>query len=313
LPKRAKKKAALTKQISYLNDKEQADLNRAETKLRRKLNSINNRRLGLNRKESVALRRLQGALGFDISKLKQQLSSLIQAESNEISNILQVRQDQFVTGYLSRRQIIDASIPGIGYKLKMRLQAAGIHTAADITHYNVTSVEGIGRNKGSAVVSWRDSLTTQAKMLMPTSLSPSEIGGIKQKYEIRKRQLENQRDDVQRRLASREREIRHQYAVKRKPLDAEQVTAQNTSDQESQSIRNKYAQEYASISQRLAQLATEAQTESQKIDEEISKLRKQIFDCHWQTAKIRRDIKPYKNLTFRHYIRFVLLGHRTSN
>ncbi len=313
IAKESKKKAALTKRISDLNDKEQADLKRAETKLRRELNSINNRRLGLNREESDALRKLQGTLGFDISKLNQQISSLIQGESNEISDTLQVKQNQFLTAYLSRRRIIDASIPGIGYKLKVRLQAAGIHTAADITYYKVTSVEGIGQNKGSALVSWRDSLTAHAKMQMPTSLSQSEIDSIKQKYEIRKRQFENQRDDLQRRLASRQGEIKDRYAIKRKSLEAKQVTAKNMSDQELQSIRNKYAQEYASISQRLAQLATEAQTESQKIDEEISKLRKQIFDCHWRIAKMRRDIKPYKNLTFRHYILFVLLGHHTSN
>jgi hypothetical protein len=313
IAKESKKKAALTKQISDLKDKEQADLKRAETKLRRELNSINNRRLGLNRKESDALQKLQGTLGLDISKLKQQISSLIQEESNEISDTLQIKQLQFLTAYLSRRRIIDTSIPGIGYQLKAHLRAAGIHTAADITYYKVTSVEGIGQNKGSALVSWRDSLTAHAKMQMPTSLSQSEIDSIKQKYEIRKRRFEKQRDALQRRLASRQSGIGYRYAIKRESLDAEQVTAQNMSDQELQSIRNKYAQKYASISQRLAQLATEAQTESQKIDEEISKLRKQIFDCHWRVAKIRHDIKLYKNLTFRHYIRFVLLGHRTSN
>jgi hypothetical protein len=315
LAEESKQKVALTKQMSHLKDKERAETNRTDTKLIRELSSINNRRQGINREEADALRRLQGTLGFDISKLNQQISSLVQAESNEVSNTLQRKQDQFITDYLRQCRISDASISGIGDKLKVRLRAAGIHTAADITYYKVTSIEGIGQNKGRALANWRDSLTAhaQTKMRMPTSLSQSEINSIKQKYDVQKRQLENQRNDIQRRFTSEESAIRGQYAIKRKPLDAEQFTARNTSDQELQSIRNKYAQEYASISQRLAQLATEAQAESQKIDEDISKLQKQIFGCNWRIAKIRLDITPYKNLTFRHYIRFVLLGHRTSN
>jgi Protein kinase domain len=313
LAQESKKKAALTKQMSNLQNKEQAEMNKTDRKHRQGLNSINNRRLGLHREETDALRKLLETLGYDIAKLNQKISSLVQAESNEISSILEAKQNQFVRDYLSRRRIIDASISGIGDKLKIRLRAAGIHTAADITHRKVTSVEGIGLHKGNALVRWRDSLAAQAKMHMPTSLSQLEVNSIKQKYEPQKRQVESQRDDTQRSLVSQESAIRNQYAIKGKALENEQVTVQYIWDRELQSIRGRYAQEYALISQRLAQLATEVQTKSRKIDEDISNLQKQIFNSHWQIAKSRRDIKSYKNVSFRHYIRFVFLGRKISN
>jgi hypothetical protein len=226
-----------------------------------------------------------------------------------MSDTLLGKQNQFVTDYLNQCRIIDAPIPGIGNKLKARLRSAGIHTAADVTYYKVTSI-GVGQSKIHSLAKWRNSLITHAKTKrnMPTSLSRSEIDGIKRKYEAQKRQFENQKNDIQQRLAAEETAILDLYATKRRPLDDEQFTAQNISDQESSSIRNRYAQECASISEWLTQLATE----SQQIDDDISKLQKQIFDCNWRIAKIRHDIAPYKELTFRNYIYLLLFGHNSK-
>jgi hypothetical protein len=221
---------------------------------------------------------------------------------------LQAKQNQFLKDYLSRYRIIDASISGVGDKLKARLRKSSIITASDIEYWRVTSVEGIGSNKGRALVHWRDSLIARARAQMPSSLSQSEIASIKQKYSSQKLQSETQRDDTQRRLAAQENTIRDQYTPKRKTLDTEQLAAQSKLAQTLQAITSRYTQEYTSLSQELAQLSAELKNESQSIDEDVSRLQKQMFDCHWQLAKTRRELRAFENVSFRHYLCLVLLG-----
>jgi len=308
LAEESKKRMVLTKQMSELQGIEKTEKNGVEAQLKQKLDSINNRRLGLNREEADALRRIQETFGYEIARLNRELTSLVQAESDEMSKALQTIQNQFLKNHLSRYSITYASISGIGEKLKERLLSSGVHTAYEAEWWRVIQVEGIGHNKANAIDRWRESILINARTKMPTSLSQSDVNGIKQKYESQKLQLENQRDDIKQRLAAQERTIREQYVTKRKALNIEQLAAQTNSTQGLRSITNKYVQEYASISQKLVQLATEVKTESQKIAEDTSKLQKQMFDCHWQLAKTRRELKAFENVSFRTYLRFVLLG-----
>lgn len=302
------KKLSLQKQMTDLQGKEQVEKNWVDTQLKQQLNWINNQRLILNREETEALAKARKNLGQEITNLNQQISLFPQAVSDEISKTLQARQNQFIKDYLSRSRISDAAISGIGNKLKARLRASGISTAAEVEHWRVTAVEGIGTNKGNELVFWRDSLIAIAKRQMPTALVQSELNDIKQKYESQKRHLEVQRDATQRSLTAQEQALKDQYLAKRKALDVDQSLIQNKSAQELQAITRKYAQEYATISQKSALLTKEVNAETQKMDAEISKLRKKMFDCHWQLAKAQRELKIFDNVSLRNYIHLVLLG-----
>src|SRR5262249_9127308 len=190
-----KKKSGLLRQISDLQVRKQSEKEKLDAKLRQRINSINNSRLVLNRGEADELRKIQQTFGYEINRLNKQISSLAQAESDEILRTLQAKQKQFLADYLSKYRIIDADISGVGDKLKSRLRASAIFTAADIEYWRVTSVEGIGSNKGNALVRWRDSLVARARGQMSTSLTQSEVNTIKKRYELQKHQLENQRDE----------------------------------------------------------------------------------------------------------------------
>jgi len=307
-----KKKSGLLRQISDLQVRKQSEKEKLDAKLRQRINSINNSRLVLNRGEADELRKIQQTFGYEINRLNKQISSLAQAESDEILRTLQAKQKQFLADYLSKYRIIDADISGVGDKLKSRLRASAIFTAADIEYWRVTSVEGIGSNKGNALVRWRDSLVSRARGQMSTSLTQSEVNTIKKRYELQKHQLENQRDEMQRRLTGQEGAIRDQYVPKGKALDAEQLDTQTKAAQELQLITNKYDREHTSLSEKASQLDTEIKIETQRIDEDMGKLQKQMFDCHWQLAKSRREIKAFENLSFRNYIWFVLSGRKAG-
>ena len=231
-----------------------------------------------------------------------------QLESNEISQLLEFKQKQYLKDYLSQYRIRDASISGIGDKLKARLETAGICTATDITRNRVTSVEGIGLNKSGALISWRDSLEKQARTKMPTSLTPIELKNITQKYESQRLSIESQRNNNQQMFSMQEATIRDEYSKKKQALGAEQTATQNKLNQELLVITNKYSQEYADVSQKLSQLELELQTEIRKQDEVISDLQKRVFACHWKLGKIRHELRAYGIISFGKYIRFVCFG-----
>jgi hypothetical protein len=308
LMKGNKKRAELIKLQSDLQNKEKSEKSRTDARIRQNIHSINSRRLALQHEEANALKKVRGAIGDEISKQNTQLAQLSQSESNEITQVLVLKQKQFLKDYLGQYRIQDASISGIGEKLKARLVAAGIHTAADITHNRITSVEGIGTNKGSALISWRASIEQKGSTRIPNSLTPTELNSIKQKYEHKRNTIESQINKNKQALNAQESAIRDEYAKKKKYLDSEQLTTQNKLTQELLIITNKYSQDYADISQKLSQLDIDMQAQIRKHDDVISNLHKRVFDCHWQLGKIRHELRTYGNISFGKYIRFVCVG-----
>lgn len=308
LTEESNKRAPLTKQLSDLQARDLAERNRIDGRLKSETNSVNSRRLILNREEVDVLRRAQEPLQYEIARINRQITALVQVESDEVSRTLKVKQAKFLSDYLSKYLIQNASISGVGSKLKARLRASAIYTAADVQYWKVTSVDGIGSSKGVALVAWRDSLIAPVRTQIPTALNQSEINSVGLKYANQRHELEKQRDDVQRRQRSEEKRIRDQYKIKGGALDAEQSAAQNKAAKELQLVASLYSQESAAVSHQLAQLAGEVQRGSQRIDDEVAALQKQMFDCHWQLAKTRRELKKFENARFRNYVRFVLLG-----
>lgn len=309
LMKENKKRAELIKQQSDLQNKEKSEKSKADARIRQNNYSINSRRLALQHEEASALKKVRGAIGDEISKHNTELTQLSQLESNEITQVLVLKQKQFLNDYLGQYSILDASISGIGEKLKARLVASGIYTAADITQNRVTSVEGIGTNKGSALISWRASIEQKGSTRIPTSLTPTEINSIKQKYEYMRNTIESHiLNKNKQALNAQESAISDEYTKKKKYLDSEQLTTQNKLTQELLIITNKYSQDYADVSQKLSHLDIDMQAQIRKHDDVISNLHKRVFDCHWQLGKIRHELRTYGNISFGKYIRFVCVG-----
>jgi len=125
-------------------------------------------------------------------------------------------QNQSYTSSLTRYDLSNAKIPGIGSELKKRLSAHGIRTAADIVnvhivrtgvgrygHINDTAyieipggrrvhVEGIGSTKAAALQSWRQSVQSKLGSQTPQSLPHAQEAAIRTKYRAQRQLLETQ-------------------------------------------------------------------------------------------------------------------------
>src|SRR5262249_16335023 len=80
-----------------------------------------------------------------------------------------------VTDSLRQRHIDDANIPGIGTKLKERLAAAGIVTAAAVNAQRIRAIEGIGDAKARELEDWATLHPCQAQAVPrpPPPAAPS--------------------------------------------------------------------------------------------------------------------------------------------
>jgi hypothetical protein len=287
-----------------VQDRERREKGQAQARFDVTVNALNVRRHAINRAESEALRKIQDRTGAEVARLNRQISSLATAESDELSNTLRRLQEQAMAAHLMSRSIDRATIPGVGEKLKARLWAVGIRTAADVEYWRATRAEGIGHTKARALVEWRDRIASFAKM--PTALSQANVTAIKSKYAVQKQQCEAQRDAAQLRLNSEVSAVRAQTASEMKALNDQQAAAQDKLNQELRAIDAQYGHQYAALTQTQANVSSDAEKQCQKVDEEIGRLRKKMGEHHWQLTKVRRDLLSYSNVSFKSYLRRVL-------
>jgi hypothetical protein len=117
-----------------------------------------------------------------VSETKQARDGLSRAEQAEIDTTLKALQHAHIQKGLSFHFINDESIPGVGPKLKDRLAASGITTAADISDTSVSQVPGFGDAKRAALVAWRSALYAQYDFSKPQQLSDVQLAPIHTKY-----------------------------------------------------------------------------------------------------------------------------------
>ncbi len=136
-----------------------------------------------------------------------------QAEKQEIDASLKGLQQAYIQSGLANSYIKDAAISGVGPKLKERLAAYGIVSAAQVSN-RVSEIPGFGEAKRQALMSWRSLVQARLDSTKPTRLSNEQLERIKQKYEAlhnkndaaerdaqaKKRALENERNSVTPRL-----------------------------------------------------------------------------------------------------------------
>lgn len=302
-------RTSINKQTSELRKKEKEEIDRIQLHCNQFIASLNNQLLTLNREEIEALTRNRDTIQFGINNLTGRISTFSKVHTEELANTLTQKQNQFLRSHLALYSISNASITGIGDKLKARLRLGGVSTAADIVYWKVTAIEGIGANKGIALVTWRDALIAQVQNRVPKSLSTGEIDTINSKYLPQLRLLQNQLDDAKRNLVTQEESIKAQFANKRKQLNSQQAAAQNKRTQDLQSIQERYAQQYASLSERLITTGKANEAKLKKVDAEIQSLQKRLFDSNWQLTKTRHELKGFENITFKKYLVFVTVSH----
>src|SRR5262249_41893618 len=128
-----------------------------------------------------------------VTDIDHRIAGLVQASRTEHDVALTRKKDEHLEQHLRSALLANATINGIGPKLRDRLVYSGFRTAADINS-TVLSVRDIGLRRGNDLLGWRRALEQTARMTEPKQLSIEEASIIRVHYEQQKTSLWAQRD-----------------------------------------------------------------------------------------------------------------------
>jgi hypothetical protein len=117
-----------------------------------------------------------------IQLVHQKREYLERAEKDEIQSTLEILQNNYIKTGLEANFIRDATIPGIGPKLKEKLSAYGIVSAAQVSDH-VSNISGFGEAKRLALMSWRSLVYARLEHTKPTKLTLERSESIKIKFQ----------------------------------------------------------------------------------------------------------------------------------
>jgi hypothetical protein len=301
-----KAKAAVERERETTRQTEQQAHQRASAEHKSKMDALTARQQQIAR----PLQKLQADYQASIARNNQQVANCNQQQVQEINTALQPLQRQFLQDYLRSARIDTARISGIGQKMAANLQASGFTTAADVT-WNVQSVSGIGNNKASALMNWRQAVEAEARRKMPTSLSKHQVDAIVAKYEVQRKGLEQQAKAAKVHFEAQERTLKQQSASAVGAIDRERTAAQQQFGQQTQTITAQYLPQYGMISQKNAAIIAEYSKKVSEVEQQTLNIRKGIYDQNWQLAKARQELEVYQFATFAAYLTTILRVRRT--
>jgi len=116
-------------------------------------------------------------------QLSNQYQNTIEAERGKLQSLLQQKVNAHISRQLHSARLLDASVSGVGPKLKERMILSGINSAADITPNALLSVSGLGDVKRQEVLNWRRWVENQAQRSAPKNLDDSTINSIKLEFQ----------------------------------------------------------------------------------------------------------------------------------
>ena len=304
----AEQVAKITKEIEEVRADERKQRDSVGRLLQQATASALRERQRLDQQEASELKRVQNALGANVSRLAQQLNQSQQAEATERATTLKTKQEQYVQSRLQSLLLTPGAIPGIGAYVVNNLISSGIRTAADCVNLNYLKIPSVGPRRVSAILGWRQSWENTARGTMPTALSAIEDSAITAKHAPSRTQVQLQLTNAQVSLAAQQASIDQKYAAARIPFDS-QIAAERTKHNaelqriQIQSRRRQESSQDAIL--RAHQNATQAIYEAEK---PVHTLRKAVQAAQWRVAKARLENGKFRSITFGHYIRKVAIG-----
>ena len=133
-----------------------------------------------------------------IKHAEQQRDDLAIAQQTEISETLQLLQNQHIEAGLRAASIADKQILGIGPKLKEMLASHRILTAADVNKDALSEVKEFGEIKKQTMLIWRRLVEAQVNRAKPTTLPSETLNRILERYQ----QSRNANDEMERQASN---------------------------------------------------------------------------------------------------------------
>lgn len=220
-------------------DQQQREL---ERKVASETASQADRQRQLQDKYDRELASLQRSSQQRLNSIDTQLRLLRGDRQRQLDSALQQLQEDHIRSYLTKFQLSNAQLAGIGSSLVKNLQSCGITSAADFTGIMYSAqggyqsraayfqlrngqsvrVPGIGEVKASRLDSWRGYHQDQARLTQPTRLHSSSQQAIENQFSDRERQIMTERQQVADEITRKHADITQRLGAARVAL-ADQI------------------------------------------------------------------------------------------
>jgi hypothetical protein len=298
----------LTREIQKVLADEKKQHDSADRTMRQATANALQQKQRLGQQEAEELTQLQSTLGSNVSSLAQQLAQSQQAEATERAIALKAKQEQHIQNRLQSLVLAPGAIPGIGSYVINNLIAAGIRTAADCNRLNYAKVPAVGQHRASAILAWRQAWEGRAKLTMPGALNSVEDDAIKAKYAASRAQIQLQLSDAQLSFATRKSSIQQKYATARVPLDLQTAVETAKHSSEVQRIQTDSKTRQGALQVATVRAGQNANHAIAEIEKPMGAQRKAVQSAQWRVAKARHESGRFRSITFRRYMRNVLIG-----
>jgi hypothetical protein len=296
-----------TQVLSRLTTEENAEVSKAQDRLRSKVGEVAQRRRKLADQENSELQQVNAGAGKQLNAAQADLLRIDNDQTAELSAALASVQGDFILQFLRRFDIQTAGISGIASGYKIKLNAAGVLTAADVD-YRVHRIHGIGTVKAAALFAWRHAYEQSARARMPQDLDLSQQQNIRNKYSTRRQALQQQIMNLQAMRQKQEEAVKQRYIALRVPLDREEAEIHRSTTEDMQRIRTKFTE----VSKKAAAKENQSIAAHEKLTVERKKLADESeIDCsrkRREYERVQRRLMLFDGITFQRYVSRVFTG-----
>jgi len=238
-----------------------------------------------------------------LSALAQRINLSHSDEQTELAQTLAQMRQNSIAEYLRQRPIDDANLPGIGVKLKERLQAAGVITAVDVEAQRIRAVEGIGDAKAQQIEDWATLHRWQAEALAPAALPALIKAAIVMKFEALRASITASRDTAERKNAARRETITDKYAALQDAIDQRSQRIDDEHDCEYSATCQQFERDRQRLLAEFNELWPAASLELEKYRSQRRKLETSLFSARGDLLRIQKQLGQLAALTFIRYLK----------
>lgn len=214
-----------------------------------------------------------------VKDLEQQQVANLALEQEESTLILHGMQAKHLSEILRRARILRSPLVGVGLPTRTWLWFSGVRSAADVTGNRIETLKRLKRDQTVSLLTWRVTLETRAKRTMPQSLPPPILQPLHRRYT-------RQRDRIER----------------------IHVTATAVHDRMSLAIKQHRAATIAVTQERLRITDLRHRRRLKLLDDAIGRLVEVESEQNRRLEECHRDLAPYTDLRFGHYL-WRIAGH----
>ncbi|MDP2816592.1 MAG: hypothetical protein Q8O19_07940 [Rectinemataceae bacterium] len=257
----------------------------------------------LAQSEQTQLNSLSTRLNSEINHLQIVNNNLDSRMRNEWSAELIRLQDAHVQSALRNHSISSASISGIGEKLTSRLSRAGIATAADVSFSRVTSLDGIGSQKGHTLSAWRSRIEQLAKSTQPSSLPSHVENQIRSKYTSQASTHQSRIATLRKQLVDESSALRYRINQEKSLVEDQIRSKQSALKSTQQTIIQEGEKSKASLTRQFSSKSSDLERNLAKMRQEVQQVRQKLGQKTYLLDNSKRKLTGYSQINLIGFLR----------